>query len=86
MRRSMAAQADAERLRRAKIINAEGELQASEKLTQAAAVLGREPAAIQLRFLSTLTELASEKTSTIIFPIPMEILRAFDKWGREGKT
>ena len=85
MRRSMAAQAEAERERRAKIIHAEGELQASEKLTQAAAVLGREPAAIQLRFLSALTEIASEKTSTIIFPIPMEILRAFDKWGKEEK-
>ncbi len=85
MRRSMAAQAEAERERRAKIIHAEGELQASEKLTQAAAVLGREPAAIQLRFLSALTEIASEKTSTIIFPIPMEILRAFDKWGRDEK-
>ncbi len=83
MRRSMAAQAEAERLRRAKIINAEGELQASEKLTQAAQVIGREPTAIQLRFLSTLTEIASEKNSTIIFPIPMEILRAFDKWGRD---
>ncbi len=86
MRRSMAAQAEAERLRRAKIINAEGELQASEKLTQAAAVLGKEPAAIQLRFLSTLAEIANEKTNTIIFPIPIEILRAFDKWGRETKT
>ncbi len=85
MRRSMAAQAEAERERRAKIIHAEGELQASEKLTQAAAVLGREPAAIQLRFLSALTEIASEKTSTIIFPIPMEILRAFDKWGKDEK-
>ena len=77
MKRSMAAQAEAERERRAKIIHAEGELQASEKLAQAAAVIGREPAAIQLRFLSTLTEIASEKNSTIIFPIPMEFLRAF---------
>jgi len=77
MKRSMAAQAEAERERRAKIIHAEGELQASEKLAQAAAIIGREPAAIQLRFLSTLTEIASEKNSTIIFPIPMEFLRAF---------
>lgn len=83
MKRSMAAQAEAERERRAKIIHAEGELQASEKLAQAAHVLGREPAAIQLRFLSTLTEIASEKNSTIIFPIPMEFLRAFGKIGAE---
>lgn len=79
MRRSMSAQAEAERERRAKIINAEGELQASEKLTQAAAVLGREPAAIQLRYLSTLSEIASEKASMVIFPIPMEFLKAFGR-------
>jgi len=77
MKRSMAAQAEAERERRAKIIHAEGELQASEKLAQAAAVLGREPTAIQLRYLATLSEIASEKNSTILFPIPMEFLRAF---------
>src|SRR4030042_339341 len=77
MKRSMAPQAEAERERRAKIIHAEGELQASEKLAQAAAIIGREPSAIQLRFLSTLTEIASEKKRTIIFPIPMEFLRAF---------
>ena len=77
MKRSMAAQAEAERERRAKIIHAEGELQASEKLAQAAKVIGREPSAIQLRFLSTLTEIASEKNSTILFPIPIEFLRAF---------
>jgi regulator of protease activity HflC (stomatin/prohibitin superfamily) len=82
MKRSMAAQAEAERERRAKIIHAEGELQASEKLAQAAAIIGREPAAIQLRFLSTLTEIASEKNSTIIFPIPMEFLRAFGQIGQ----
>ncbi len=81
MRRSMSAQAEAERERRAKIINAEGELQASEKLTQAAAVLGREPAAIQLRYLATMAEIASEKTNTIIFPIPMEFLKAFGRLG-----
>jgi len=77
MKRSMAAQAEAERERRAKIIHAEGELQASEKLAQAAHIIGREPAAIQLRFLSTLTEIASEKNSTILFPIPIEFLKAF---------
>ncbi len=77
MKRSMAAQAEAERLRRAKIINAEGELQASEKLTQAAHVIGSEPTAIQLRYLSTLADIASEKNSTILFPLPIEILKAF---------
>jgi len=77
MKRSMAAQAEAERLRRAKIINAEGELQASEKLTQAAHVIGTEPTAIQLRYLSTLADIASEKNSTILFPLPIEILKAF---------
>jgi regulator of protease activity HflC (stomatin/prohibitin superfamily) len=84
MKRSMAAQAEAERERRAKIIHAEGELQASEKLAQAAAVIGREPSAIQLRFLSTLTEIASEKNSTILFPIPIEFLKAFGG-NAEGK-
>jgi len=84
MKRSMAAQAEAERERRAKIIHAEGELQASEKLAQAAAVIGREPSAIQLRFLSTLSEIASEKNSTILFPIPIEFLKAFGT-SKEGK-
>jgi regulator of protease activity HflC (stomatin/prohibitin superfamily) len=77
MKRSMAAQAEAERERRAKIIHAEGELQASEKLAQAANIIGREPAAIQLRYLQTLTEIASEKNSTIIFPLPIELFKAF---------
>ena len=85
MKRSMAAQAEAERERRAKIIHAEGELQASEKLASAAAVIGREPSAIQLRFLSTLTEIASEKNSTILFPIPIEFLKAFTLSGEEKK-
>jgi regulator of protease activity HflC (stomatin/prohibitin superfamily) len=83
MKRSMAAQAEAERERRAKIIHAEGELQASEKLAQAANVIGREPSAIQLRFLSTLTEIASEKNSTILFPIPIEFLKAFSVRGED---
>jgi len=85
MKRSMAAQAEAERERRAKIIHAEGELQASEKLAQAAHIIGREPSAIQLRFLSTLTEIASEKNSTIIFPIPIEFLKAFGRLGSDTK-
>jgi regulator of protease activity HflC (stomatin/prohibitin superfamily) len=81
----MAAQAEAERERRAKIIHAEGELQASEKLAQAAAVIGREPSAIQLRFLSTITEIATEKTNTIVFPLPMELIRAFGRIGSGAK-
>jgi len=85
MKRSMAAQAEAERERRAKIIHAEGELQASEKLAQAAHVLGREPSAIQLRFLSTLSEIASEKNSTILFPMPIEFLKAFGRTEKSDK-
>jgi regulator of protease activity HflC (stomatin/prohibitin superfamily) len=75
MQRAIARQAEAEREKRAKIIHAEGELQASEKLAQAAAVIEREPAAMTLRYLQTLTEIASEQNSTIIFPIPMELMR-----------
>jgi regulator of protease activity HflC (stomatin/prohibitin superfamily) len=85
MKRSMAAQAEAERERRAKIIHAEGELQASEKLAQAAAIIGREPSAIQLRYLSTLTEIASEQNSTILFPIPIELFKAFGMKAEEKK-
>jgi len=75
MKRAMARQAEAEREKRGKIIHAEGELQASEKLAEAAHVMSREPAAIQLRYLQTLLEIAEDKTSTIIFPLPMELLR-----------
>ena len=75
MQRAMARQAEAERERRAKIINAEGELQASEKLAQAAKIIGAEPAAIQLRYLQTVTEIASENNSTTIFPIPLDLFR-----------
>ena len=75
MQRAMARQAEAEREKRAKIIHAEGELQASEKLSQAAAVIDREPQAMTLRYLQTLTEIASEQSSTIIFPIPLEFMR-----------
>jgi len=84
MKRSMAAQAEAERTRRAKIIHADGEFQASEKLAQAAAIIGREPSAIQLRFLSTLSEIATEKNSTIVFPLPIEFLKALA--GTQEKT
>jgi len=77
MRRSMAAQAEAERERRAKIIHADGEFQASERLAQAGAIISREPTTLQLRYLQTMTEIASEKSNTIIFPFPIELLRAF---------
>ncbi len=79
MRRSMAAQAEAERERRAKIIHAEGEFQASEKLAEAAVVIAREPVTLQLRYLQTLTEIASEKNSTLIFPIPIDLISMFMK-------
>jgi regulator of protease activity HflC (stomatin/prohibitin superfamily) len=79
MRRSMAAQAEAERERRAKIIHADGEFQASERLAQAGAIIAREPVTLQLRYLQTLTEIASEKSSTIVFPIPMGFLKAFSR-------
>jgi len=74
MQRAMARQAEAEREKRAKIIHAAGELEASEKLAQAAAVIATEPSAITLRYLQTLTEIAAEQNSTIIFPLPMELL------------
>jgi regulator of protease activity HflC (stomatin/prohibitin superfamily) len=77
MIRAIAKQAEAERERRAKVIHAEGEFQAAEKLAQAADIISRNPQALQLRFLGTLTEIASEKNSTIVFPLPMELLRAF---------
>jgi regulator of protease activity HflC (stomatin/prohibitin superfamily) len=75
MQRAMARQAEAEREKRAKIIHADGELQASEKLAQAAAVIATEPVTITLRYLQTLTEIAAEKNSTIIFPLPIDLLR-----------
>jgi len=85
MRRMMAAQAEAERERRAKIIHAEGELQASEKLSQAGTIIAREPVTLQLRYLQTLTEIASEKNSTLIFPVPIDVISMFMKRA-EGKT
>jgi len=74
MQRAMARQAEAEREKRAKIIHAAGELEASAKLSQAAGVIATEPVAITLRYLQTLTEIAAEKNSTIIFPLPIEML------------
>ncbi|MCE5253592.1 MAG: slipin family protein [Actinomycetia bacterium] len=84
MQRAMARQAEAERERRAKVIAAEGEYQASEKLEQAAVVLSRTPAAIQLRYLQTLAEIATEKNSTTIFPIPIELVEPFLRKRGEG--
>lgn len=85
MKRAMAKQAETERERRAKIINAEGEFQAAEKLAQAAAIISKEPAAIQLRFLQTLTEVASEHNSTTIFPVPIDLFEPFIKKLKEQK-
>jgi regulator of protease activity HflC (stomatin/prohibitin superfamily) len=81
MQRAIAKQAEAEREKRAKIIHAEGELSASEKLAQAAAVINREPLAITLRYLQTLTEISAEKNSTIIFPLPIDLLRVIKELG-----
>jgi len=77
MVRAIAKQAEAERERRAKVIHAEGEFQAAGKLTQAADIISQNPQALQLRFLGTLTEIAAEKNSTIIFPLPLDFLKAF---------
>jgi regulator of protease activity HflC (stomatin/prohibitin superfamily) len=79
MQRAMAKQAEAERERRAKVIHAEGEFQASKKLKEAADIIASEPTALQLRFLQTLTEVASEKNSTTIFPVPIDLLKPFIK-------
>ncbi len=77
MIRAIARQAEAEREKRAKIIHAEGEFQAADKLTKAADIISTNPQALQLRFLGTLTEIATEKNSTIVFPIPLDMLKAF---------
>ncbi len=77
MQRAMAKQAEAERERRAKVVHAEGELQASHKLSDAAAVIAVNPIALQLRFLQTLTEIAADKNSTILFPVPIDLLTPF---------
>jgi regulator of protease activity HflC (stomatin/prohibitin superfamily) len=86
MRRAIARQAEAERERRAKIIHAEGEYQASEKLAAAAEIIGKTPVGIQLRFLQTLTEVATEKNSTTIFPVPIDLFTPFmKKFAKEGE-
>jgi regulator of protease activity HflC (stomatin/prohibitin superfamily) len=79
MQRAIAIQAQAERERRAKIIHAEGELQASAKLGEAAAVISKNPVALQLRYLQTLTEIGTEKNTTIVFPLPIDLMTAFQK-------
>jgi len=80
MKRAMARQAEAEREKRAKIIHAEGEYSAAQQLQEAAGVMAQQPAALQLRYLQTLTEIAVEKNSTIIFPVPIEFIKAFAGW------
>lgn len=77
MQRAIAKQAEAERERRAKIIHAEGEMQAAEKLAEAARILATEPTSLQLRYLQTLTEIAAEKNSTTIFPVPIDLIKMF---------
>ena len=79
MLRAIAKQAEAERERRAKVIHAEGEFQAAQKLADAAKIIGTEPGALQLRFLQTLTEVAAEKNSTTIFPLPIDLIEPFLK-------
>jgi len=81
MRRAMAKQAEAERERRSKIINAEGEFQASQRLSEAAAIISATPAALQLRYLQTLQDIAAENNSTILFPVPIDLLRPFVEKG-----
>jgi len=84
MVRAIAQQAEAERTRRAKVIHAEGELQAAEKLLQAAQMLAQQPQAMQLRYLQTLGSIAGDKSSTIVFPLPMEILSSFVDSAKKG--
>jgi regulator of protease activity HflC (stomatin/prohibitin superfamily) len=86
MKRMMAAQAEAERERRAKIIHADGEFQASERLADAGAIIAREPVTLQLRYLQTLTEIAVEKNSTVIFPLPMDLIQMFMNRGESKKS
>jgi regulator of protease activity HflC (stomatin/prohibitin superfamily) len=81
MQRAMAKQAEAEREKRSKIIHAEGELAAAQKLVEAAALLATEPLTLQLRYLQTLTEIGVEKNTTIVFPLPLEMMTLFNKLG-----
>jgi len=79
MQRAMARQAEAEREKRAKVIHAQGEFEASQRLSEAAAVISSQPVALQLRYLQTLTEIGMEKNTSIVFPLPIEILDYFSK-------
>ncbi|MFM8334418.1 MAG: SPFH domain-containing protein, partial [Opitutaceae bacterium] len=81
MKRTMARQAESERERRSKIINAEGEFQAAERMVQAAAMISREPIALQLRYLQTMREISSEQNTTTFLPLPMELLAPFLRGG-----
>jgi len=83
MKRAMAAQAEAERERRAKIVHADGEFQASQKLADAAEVISKQPSALQLRYLQTLVTISTEKTNTIVFPLPMDLVNAFLNKGKK---
>ena len=85
MKRAMAAQAEAERERRAKVVHAEGEFQAAEKLTEAAKVISTQPAALQLRYLQTLSSIATERTNTILFPLPIDMVTPFLSRGSPEK-
>ena len=84
MQRAMARQAEAERERRAKIISSEGEYQAAEKLAQAAEIISKNPATLQLRYLQTLLEMGVNQNTTIVFPLPIELIRAFQKFVPES--
>jgi regulator of protease activity HflC (stomatin/prohibitin superfamily) len=86
MLRAMAKQAEAEREKRSKIIHAEGEFNAAQKLVDAAALLATEPITIQLRYLQTLTEIGVEKNTTIVFPLPIEMMQLFNKMGDAAKA
>jgi len=84
MQRAMARQAEAEREKRAKVIHAQGEFEASQRLSEAAAVISSQPVALQLRYLQTLTEIGMEKNTTIVFPLPIDILDYFSKARGKG--
>ena len=86
MVRAIAQQAEAERTRRAKIIHAEGEMQAAQKLLEAAQRLSEQPEAMQLRYLQTLTTIAGDKSSTIVFPVPMDLLSSFTELVRGKRS
>jgi len=86
MKRSMSRQAEAERERRARVIAADGEFQASQKLSEAAAAMAATPGALQLRLLQTVVDVASEKNSTLVMPFPVELLRFFDRAANETPT